>query len=49
MRKSLISRHVRPTRIVAALCLCTLLAACGQKGPLFLPEPPPPAPETPAS
>lgn len=32
-------------RPILALCLCSLLAACGQKGPLYLPqEPAQPAP-----
>jgi predicted small lipoprotein YifL len=36
-----------PTRWLHLGWLClALLAACGQKGPLYLPEPPPPAPTT---
>ena len=34
--KGAVSSFLRPGLIVA---LCGLLSACGQKGPLFLPEP----------
>jgi predicted small lipoprotein YifL len=35
---------IRATLLAAAaLALCGLLAACGQKGPLKLPDPAPPA------
>ncbi|MES2819114.1 MAG: lipoprotein [Pseudomonadota bacterium] len=29
--------------LIALVAVTTLLAGCGQKGPLFLPEPPAPA------
>ncbi len=37
-------------RLLAALCLLSLLTACGQKGPLYLPKDPAakPAPAAPA-
>jgi len=37
----LFSRLSRPARRVAAASLLACLAACGYKGPLYLPPPPP--------
>jgi predicted small lipoprotein YifL len=39
--KCLFSRLSRPARRVAAASLLACLAACGYKGPLYLPPPPP--------
>jgi len=36
------------TRIVAIVLAVAALSACGQKGPLYLPEAAPEAPKTPA-
>ena len=47
MKESPEQTPLRPcNRLLAALLLCTLLTACGQRGPLFLPEDPPEAATT---
>jgi predicted small lipoprotein YifL len=45
--KCLFSRLSRPARRVAAASLLACLAACGYKGPLYLPPPPPQHARTP--
>lgn len=37
-----------PSKTLISLCLAGLLAGCGQKGPLYLPQNPEPAPAKPA-
>lgn len=42
-------RHRHSNRLFAAITLAALLAGCGQKGPLHLPQTPSAVPEKPAA
>jgi predicted small lipoprotein YifL len=42
MPASLSTTSVRPVRFIAGMAVAMAMAACGYKGPLYLPPPPPP-------
>jgi predicted small lipoprotein YifL len=47
--KSVMQNLLRISFILAVICTLGLVSACGQKGPLYLPDQPRPAKQKPAS